>query len=295
MVLTIIPRSGKRIALNRIFKNTPDYTAPSNFRIGQNQSIPNQFTEQLDSNIPFTNLVELDTVEDSGSWSATNCTVEDEDGTVFIGVLSMTILKTAGNTNFTISKTINNTPSSSGKQIAFILFFLNNGYNILANAGTALRLRFGTNASNYYQFTLEKSELNIGLNQIIFTIDNGDVTGSPGTTNLDYFELTLIAESSGSTTSAGEIIFDDVRLYDLVSSYIKPLSSTGYPVIDEANLETTNRGYLNSGEGNSFLITGYAQFNTDTTPLLFSVSQLSLPQTKTQFVEYQFIEVDRIL
>ena len=48
----IIPNTGKKICINRIFKDTPDYTAPSVFRVGTGTTTPTAADTDLE--IPVT-------------------------------------------------------------------------------------------------------------------------------------------------------------------------------------------------------------------------------------------------
>lgn len=68
---------------------------------------------------------------------------------------------------------------------------------------------------------------------------------------------------------------------------------SGYPVIDETNLQATVRTNLDTTEGNGNSLTEFGTFNTDGSPLMFSHSVFT-PITKTNKVLISFVEKDKL-
>jgi len=66
---------------------------------------------------------------------------------------------------------------------------------------------------------------------------------------------------------------------------------SGYPIIDETNLQATTRALLLTTEGNGNSITEFGLFNTDGSALMFSHSVFTAI-TKTLNVQISFVEKD---
>lgn len=64
---------------------------------------------------------------------------------------------------------------------------------------------------------------------------------------------------------------------------------SGYPVLDETNLQATIRCLLNSLEANGNSLTEFGLFNEDGSPLMFSRT-VFVPITKTSSIEISFVE-----
>jgi hypothetical protein len=95
-------------------------------------------------------------------------------------------------------------------------------YAKLAAAGAALTVRFGSDGSNYYEWTLTKAQL-LGLNQAIagagwqflefFKATPTSTTGTPDVANCDYTYIGLTASDGTTITwSAGDFIIDDIKV-----------------------------------------------------------------------------------
>ena len=68
---------------------------------------------------------------------------------------------------------------------------------------------------------------------------------------------------------------------------------SGYPTLDETNIQSTIRCLLNAVEGNGNNITEYAIFNEDGTALMFSRAVFT-PINKTSSVQVSFVQKDKI-
>ena len=66
---------------------------------------------------------------------------------------------------------------------------------------------------------------------------------------------------------------------------------SGYPILDETNLQATIRALLLTTEGNGNSITEFGLFNTDGTPIMFSHAVFTAI-TKTSSVQISFVEKD---
>lgn len=68
---------------------------------------------------------------------------------------------------------------------------------------------------------------------------------------------------------------------------------SGYPVLDETNLQATIRTLLDTTEGNGNSLTEFGLFNTDGSPLMFSRSVFTAI-TKNNKVIISFVEKDKL-
>ncbi len=66
---------------------------------------------------------------------------------------------------------------------------------------------------------------------------------------------------------------------------------TGYPLVDETNLDVTFRSFILSTEANGNTLTEYGIVNSDGTPVLFSRATFT-GIAKTSSIEVTFIEKD---
>ena len=69
---------------------------------------------------------------------------------------------------------------------------------------------------------------------------------------------------------------------------------TGYPVLDETNIQSTIRAFLNSLEANGNTLTEFGAVNTDGSPLLFSRA-VHTGISKTSSIEVTYIEKDKVI
>lgn len=68
---------------------------------------------------------------------------------------------------------------------------------------------------------------------------------------------------------------------------------SGYPSLDETNMQATIRCFLNSTEGNGNNLTEFGVFNEDSTPLMFSHAVFT-SISKTNATEISFVQKDTI-
>jgi len=162
------------------------------------------------------------------------------------------------------------------------------------SSGTAVEIKIGSDASNYYSKTWTVADLAVGWNFLTSGTTNLNAltaTGTPGSP-LDTFIITIITNNATDTFVAGDVVYDLLRQWattDLIKSF-----TTGYPSIDYTNLETTTRTYLLSTEANGFLIDSIGIFNEDTSPLMFSEDTFT-SESKSSTDEFAFIIKDRVV
>ncbi len=107
----------------------------------------------------------------------------------------------------------------------------------------------------------------------------------------DYSAPTLFKIGTGTTTP---VVGDtDVETGVNINGGATKIFVTGYPSLDEVNIQSTIRGLLDTTEGNGNAVTEFGVFNTDGSPLMFSHSVFTAI-TKTTSVQVSFVEKDLI-
>lgn len=115
--------------------------------------------------------------------------------------------------NASTSKTTTSRDFTS-KNLSLWLYILDSTtLNLLATTD-CITIRFGSDSSNYYQWTKDKADLSTGWNLIqALTSSNADsTTGSPSLTAMDYTFIQVTTAAAGSTWSAGAVIMDHIVL-----------------------------------------------------------------------------------
>ncbi len=109
-------------------------------------------------------------------------------------------------------------------------------------------------------------------------------------TTPDYLEPSVFKVGTGTT--APVVSDTDLETPVAIDGGNTKAFVSGYPTIDETNLEVTIRAYLNSLEANGNNLTEFGIFNTDGSPLMLSHSVFT-SITKNNTVEISFIEKEK--
>jgi len=97
----------------------------------------------------------------------------------------------------------------------------------------------------------------------------------------------------GTGTTAPTVSDTDVETGVNINGGATKSLVTGYPTLDETNMQSTIRCFLNSVEGNTNSITEFGIFNEDGTALMFSHSVFTVI-SKTTSVEISFVQKDKV-
>ena len=97
----------------------------------------------------------------------------------------------------------------------------------------------------------------------------------------------------GTGTTAPTVSDTDVETGVNINGGATKSLVTGYPTLDETNMQSTIRCFLNSVEGNTNSITEFGIFNEDGTALMFSHSVFTAI-SKTTSVEISFVQKDKV-
>jgi len=108
----------------------------------------------------------------------------------------------------------------------------------------------------------------------------------------DYTIPSLFKVGVGTTTPA--VTDTDVESVVAINGGNTKAFVSGYPVLDETNLQSTIRCLLLTTEANGNDLTEFGLFNTDVSPLMFSHAVFDLI-TKSTSVQVSFVQKDRFL
>ena len=108
----------------------------------------------------------------------------------------------------------------------------------------------------------------------------------------DYLAPSVFKIGTGTTTpAAGDT---DVETGVNINGGATKSFVSGYPILDETNMQVTIRCFLNTLEGNGNSLTEFGLFNADGSPLMYSHSVFTAI-SKTTDNEISFVQKDRIV
>ncbi len=108
----------------------------------------------------------------------------------------------------------------------------------------------------------------------------------------DYLAPSVFKIGTGTTTPvAGDT---DVETGVNINGGATKSFVSGYPTLDETNMQATIRCFLATTEGNTNSLTEFGLFNADGSPLMFSHS-VHTAISKTSSVQITYIEKDKIV
>jgi len=264
---------GLKIMVNRYAKATPDYSEPSDFRVGINQTNPLITDTDLAVPIPISDGTVCDGGDNtltgsSGGDNSTDNTSTFKDGA---GVSDVTAQNLIGNSSSATKVWSISDLSALGivvdsSEYASIWFYVldSSALGKFLTSGTCLELKLGSDSSNYYSITKTVSDLVVGWNLISDSdvVSSWSETGTVGSP-IDYFEIEITTNNATDTFSAGDVVYDLLRQWAL-SDTVKALSSV---TVDEDNMEIAFEGSLTVNEANGFQLDGHLIQNGDGTPV----------------------------
>jgi len=263
--------SGLNIMLDRTYNDTPQYTKPSQFKVGINQEDTVISDTDLTTPIPINGTELADNCENIANWSETTDGSDSLNSTDYKeGLGALNLIKSGTTVDNVIYYNNNNMTSLdfTNKDLWVWVFIKDSStLNKLATT-SALEVRYGNDYNtNYYYKIYNKSDLTIGWNAIHMNANDMIEMGTVTLTACDSGAIKLNFTDITDTLDAGDIIIDEWKLASQ-SSYLKDYDSVS---IDELSSEVQRICYLNSLEANGYLLSGIGDFNTDATPKIDSV------------------------
>ncbi len=292
---SIDTNNGRIVLLNRGYKVTPDYLAPTQFKVGILNGTPLVTDTDLDNPVPISGTEAVDACDATTGWTAsgTNSVAlnttsgERKEGTGCINIVK----SDASSVNISVSKTTTSRDFTS--KTVFVWVYI--GTTAFAEMETTdcLTVRFGSAAGDYYQYTRDKADLSAGWNLIYFTSATADSsTGTPAIAACDYSFLQLTSDGAADTWSGNEVRMDDWEVAS-AGDFTKDFVS-GYPTFDTTKHEVTMRCYLTLTEANGNDLNGLAIVNEDSSPLMTGEDTYNA-ESKSATDEFAYIVVDRLL
>ena len=258
---------GRNVLLNRFFKSSPDYGPASGVKFGTGTTTPTVDDTDIEEPIPINNLVQVDDCDATTGWTAGTDSAVTLNNTTYVqgtGSLNLTKSGTSG-LNCSISKTT--TSANMGTDSLRLFFYILNStaLNKLATNSCVI-VRFGSDSSNYYEWFFDRADLSTGWNVLKdMTTSNGIPTGLPVTTAMDYTLVQFTTNNASDTTSAGDIIVDNILLGSSADAY--DAFQSGIPIFDEGTQSVTIVHTLGLTTANGYNITEFGTFNSDSTNL----------------------------
>lgn len=290
----VITTDGKKIALNRTFKTSPDYSAPTVFKVGTNGTSPSITQTDLLNPIPIADQEIADNCDSTSGWNdSADMTVSVNSDILKFGVGALNLTKDGtSSSNASTSKTVTNLDFDD-KRLEFFFYIADQATLDKLTTTDCVTIRYGSDSSNYYQWTRDKSNLNLLWNYINnLTDDNEDtVVGTPDNNNMDYFFIQLDTINASDTWIAGKVVMEDIRIAG--SDDFTKVFVTGYPTFDETNLQASIRCFLNSLEANGHDLVEFGIFNTDSSAKMWSRSVFTIV-SKTDTIEVTFVQKDKM-
>ncbi len=296
MTKAIWTDNGKNVALNRTYKTTPDYTVPSNMRLGVDQAEPFGVDTAITKPVPI-----LDgTVNDDGNnqltganggTNTTDNTTTYRPGAGVTDNVAQNLLSngTSANKEWSISNlATNGTVITGARYMGFSIYIKDQTTLDYLTTSNCVEIRVGSDSSNYYYKQWDKADLQLGWN-FLSTIstavedltETGTVVGS-----IDYFYIKIVTNNAADSWSSADVIYDLLRTWQ-ASDEINSIVS-GYPSFDEANQRVTLRYYLNATQANGFDLSGLGIENTDTPPKVTDIEEFT-DESKSDTDEIAFI------
>ena len=246
----------------------------SEFKVGIGTTAPTGADTDLEIAIPISN----GTVNDNGDNTLTGSTGGDnstDNTTTFkpgAGLSDDTAQNLiANNTNVLKIWTIANLASLgtniTGTQSFGLWIFIKDATALakFKTSGTALEIKLGSDASNYFSITFEVSTLSTGFNWITSNTVDVNALTETGTVSgdIDTFIIEITTNNATDTFVAGDVIYDLLRQWadsDLVKNF-----ESGFPAYDSSTKEIQSKMILGLTEANGFDISEVLSRNTDGT------------------------------
>lgn len=294
MVSSLKLTAGVKLALNRAYKASPDYTALTKFKAGYAQTTPTVGTTDLANPVPITGTESVDTAEATAGWTAnTGDTTGIAVSTTRFkqGASSLTFAKSGtGAASCGVNKAVTSRDYTS-KNLYFWVYITS--LADLISAGTAMEVQYGSDSSNYYRFDIAIGSLVAGWNLFEKASSEASATvGTPAIAACDFFKITFYTDLAADTIAADRINIDEI-LVASSDDYTKDFEAT-YPQLDETNMEATIRCVLDSTQANGHLIDSVLLVNTDASVIAGSIDTIT-EESKTSTDEFIFLLRERFI
>lgn len=285
-----ITNNGMNNAWKKVYGDAAGVTI-SKFSIGVGTTTP--AAADTDAEKPFSlSGTTVDLCEATTGWSATT------DGSLTLNTTAQQYVEGSGALNLIKSGTANASVTFSkdttsvdftSKRIQFMFYVA----DTTKLAATGVSIRFGSDASNYYQKDFATSTLSNGWNYLYFTSATAtSTTGTPSLTAMDYTALVVNYLAASTTVAAPDMRMDNIilsnQLTDDMNSFV-----TGFPTYDTTTRQVTVRGFLSSLQANGVPLREVGEFDS-TGVTMQSHDVYDAISTKTNLIEVAYIIVHQL-
>lgn len=271
--------------INRILANTGLPDQITQIKVGTSTTTFTGTEEDLIAPFPINqrnNIV--DSMDETTGWTVTNSSISLNTTILKEGTAAINIIK-PGTGTFSMSKS---TTSRDFTDKEFYLWvYISSTLLASISVSDGFVIRLGSDSSNYYEFSLGRTDFSEGWNNIVFTSSTATTVGSPVITACDYTEIrasTLV----GFNIAAGDLVVDFLRLIES-SDYFEPIDSTD---TDFVNLDITKTFILNSLQANGISIGEIGFFNQFGNLI---IREVITPQSKTDTEEFRVTNITEVL
>ena len=268
-------KEGAKLLLDRAFNDdgSASYTPVSRGWVGIGQFDPSIDDTDLTRSVPIKNN-NVEVVDDceTADWSeSADATADSLNSSSYVeGSNSLNLGKSGtSSTSFSYNKATTSV-DFSGKTL--FLFLYVTSLSDLASSGTAVRVKFGSDSSNFYYNDFSVSDLSTGWNALWVAQSSASVTGSPVVSACDYSEIEFFVDDASDTVASGDLRMDYWHVAD--STDFAEEFTTGYPTSVSDSLQVEARFEILDTECNGFRLNGVAWKNTDSgTPTTVAIGK----------------------
>lgn len=242
---SVTPNSLLDVAGDRYTNSAPTHGIPARVRLGTGSQAPTAGTTSLTTPAPIS-FTAVDSCDATTGWSAStdgSLATDSTAGEFIEGTACLELIKTATTvTGVTYSKTVTTT-NFTGKDLWVWVNISSSALAQLASS-SAVKVRFGTDSSNYYEKDYDASALSSGSQWLTFNTGNAtSTTGSPSSDSCAYFAIIITATAITATWSGNDIRLDHIHVA-ASADYYRAYDSV--PVFDSVKNQTTSTVTINT-------------------------------------------------
>jgi hypothetical protein len=160
----------------------------------------------------------IDDCEATTGWAnVSNTTISLNSGFCIEGSYSLNVEKSGTTSQVAAIEKMTTSVDFTGNDITLAVYIIDSTtLAVLGDPGDdeAIRIRLGSDSSNYYEWNITQSSLAVGWNIIgpLNSTNADSTTGSPTLTACDYTYLAAVSTQNSDTWSAGDLSFDSIRM-----------------------------------------------------------------------------------
>ena len=289
-MVSTITNKGLNLALHRTFSTNPTQSAVCKFQVGIASRTPSITDTSLVQVIPF-NTTTFNSCDTTTGWTkrgnADDVIVLSSAGSFKEGTGCLTLPTNASGSS-SWYRTF--TSANYDSRHFYIYYYNSNVTTNLQNVSNSVSVTLGNNSTNSNANTYEfnRSEFDNGWNVMTFyTPTTSSITGTCTLSAITYADITVLTNNSNASNNQRMDYWNHCATSDLTNTFV-----SGYPNFDTSSRKVTNRGFLNSLQGNSFLVKEWGMVNSDSTQILYCRDNSSSGISKTDDDEFAFIWTD---